>query len=113
MKANSISSAELELLRGYDTPTVCNVIELFHLWVGGVVIIPGDLLHGDANGVTTVPLEIASEVAHACAEYMAAEQIVLDYCKSAQATAAGFVEARVECGRRLAALSERVRLRSR
>ncbi len=77
--------------------------------VGGVVIHPGDLLHGDANGVTTIPNEIASEVAHACAEYVAAEQIVLDYCKSAEVTAAGLVEARAECGRRIAALSEQVR----
>ncbi|MBI3665596.1 MAG: RraA family protein [Acidobacteria bacterium] len=77
--------------------------------VGGVVIHPGDLLHGDANGVTTIPLEVASEVAKACAEYVAAEQVVLDYSKSGQVTVAGFAEARAECGRRIAALSERVR----
>jgi len=79
--------------------------------VGGVPIAPGELLHGDANGVTTIPLEIASDVAHACAEYCAAEQVVLDYCKSTDVTVAGFAEARAECGRRIAALSERVRLR--
>jgi 4-hydroxy-4-methyl-2-oxoglutarate aldolase len=78
--------------------------------VGGVAISPGDLLHGDANGVTTIPVEIASEVAHACAEYCAAEQVVLDYCKSSQVAVAGFAEARAECGRRLAALSDRVRM---
>lgn len=77
--------------------------------VGGVVIAPGALLHGDANGVTTIPAEIASEVAHACAEYCAAEQVVLDYCKSANVTVAGFAEARAECARRIQALSERVR----
>ena len=81
--------------------------------VGGAPIAPGDLLHGDANGVTTIPLEIASEVAQACAEYMAAEQVVLDYCKSKDVTVAGFAEARAECGRRIAALSERVRVRGR
>ena len=79
--------------------------------VGGVPIAPGELLHGDANGVTTIPLEIASDVAHACAEYCAAEQVVLDYCKSTDVTVAGFAEARTECGRRIAVLSERVRLR--
>ena len=51
--------------------------------VGGVQVNPGDLLHGDRNGVTTIPNEIASEVAHACAELVAAEQIVLDYLKRA------------------------------
>src|SRR5579862_9297109 len=31
--------------------------------VGGIAVHPGDLLHGDANGVTTIPHSIASEVA--------------------------------------------------
>lgn len=79
--------------------------------VGGVAISPGELLHGDANGVTTIPLEIAGDVAHACAEYCAAEQVVLDYCNSSEVTVAGFAEARAECGRLIAALSERVRRR--
>src|SRR3954471_1103946 len=30
--------------------------------VGGVTVYPGDLLHGDRNGVTAVPHEIAAEV---------------------------------------------------
>src|SRR3954471_18650873 len=34
--------------------------------VGGVTVHPGDLLHGDLNGVTTIPHAIASEVAAAC-----------------------------------------------
>lgn len=77
--------------------------------VGGVIIAPGDLLHADANGVTTIPHDIASEVAHGCAEYAAAEQVILDYCKCPDVTVPGYAEARAECGRRLAALSERVR----
>src|SRR5712671_6133818 len=50
--------------------------------VGGVMIHPGDLLHGDRNGVTAIPNAIASAVAHACPEYMAAEGVVLDYLKA-------------------------------
>lgn len=46
--------------------------------VGGIVIYAGDLLHGDCNGVTTIPLEIAGEVADAAAEFVAAEQVMLD-----------------------------------
>src|SRR3954463_7505448 len=49
--------------------------------VGGITIHAGDLLHADANGVTTIPLEIASEVADAAAELVTAESIVLDYLK--------------------------------
>lgn len=81
--------------------------------IGGVTISPGELLHGDCNGVTTIPLEIACDVAHACADYCAAEQVVLDYCKSADVNAAGLGDARTECARLLAALTERVRLRGR
>jgi regulator of RNase E activity RraA len=62
--------------------------------VGGMVIEPGVLLHGDRNGVTTIPLEVASEVPDACRELMAAEQIVLDYVRGGSVTPAGFAEAR-------------------
>src|ERR1700686_4537780 len=44
--------------------------------VGGLTIHPGDLLHADANGVATIPLEIASEVAGAAAEFVQSEAIV-------------------------------------
>jgi regulator of RNase E activity RraA len=72
---------------------------------------PGELLHGDCNGATTIPVEIASAVAHACTEYAAAEQVVLDYCKSGEVTVGGYAEARAECARRLAALGDRLRSR--
>ncbi len=76
--------------------------------VGGIAVFPGDLLHGDANGVTTIPNEIASDVAHACEEYVAAEQIVLDHLKSGSPTPKGLGEARAECGRKIEALCSRV-----
>jgi regulator of RNase E activity RraA len=50
--------------------------------VGGLVVQTGDLLHGDANGVTSIPLELASEVADAAEEFVAAENYVLEYVKS-------------------------------
>jgi regulator of RNase E activity RraA len=50
--------------------------------VGGLTVQTGQLLHGDANGVTRIPLEIASEVAEAAADFVAAEAIVLEYVKS-------------------------------
>src|SRR5947209_14018632 len=50
--------------------------------VGNVLVHPGDLLHGDRNGVTTIPNHLASAVAEACPELAAAEAIVLDYLKS-------------------------------
>jgi len=36
--------------------------------VGGLAVSPGDLLHGDKHGVTSIPHEIARDVAKASAE---------------------------------------------
>ena len=80
--------------------------------VGGLAVHPGDLLHADANGVTSIPHEIASEVAHAAADYVAAEGIILDYCKSGQRDAARFSAVRQEAMHQIAALGKRVRAQS-
>lgn len=50
--------------------------------VGGEVIKPGDLLHGDRHGVIVIPEEIAPLVAEAAADVDAAERELIDYCKS-------------------------------
>ena len=61
----------------------CHFVEIgTPVEVGGIRVQPGDLLHGDRNGVTTIPREIAEAVASACPEFMEAEAVVLDYLKS-------------------------------
>ena len=50
--------------------------------VGGLVIYPDDLIHGDCNGVTTIPKEIAADVADIAADYVAAERCTLDVLQS-------------------------------
>ena len=77
--------------------------------VGGLAVYPADLLHGDLNGVTRIPLEIASEVPQVCEELAAAEKIVLDYVRGLNPTAAGLAEARKACGVMMNATSARVR----
>jgi regulator of RNase E activity RraA len=77
--------------------------------VGGITVHPGDLIHADANGVTSIPIEIAAEVPQAAAEFAAAESIVLDYLRSAQPCVKGFTEARTAMMSGIAALGERVR----
>jgi regulator of RNase E activity RraA len=77
--------------------------------VGGVTVHPGDLLHGDRNGVTTIPLEFAGEVAGACAEFMAAEAVVLNYLKGEAVTPKGFSRARNDCRERIDALAKRLK----
>jgi 4-hydroxy-4-methyl-2-oxoglutarate aldolase len=43
--------------------------------VGGIAIYPDDLLHGDCNGVTTIPKDIAAEAADVGDVYIAAEMV--------------------------------------
>ncbi len=68
--------------------TICShgYCQMLHLGLpvrlGGLMVNQADLLHGDANGVTNIPLEIATEVADFAEEYIAAEHIVLDYVQA-------------------------------
>ncbi|MCA9117608.1 MAG: RraA family protein [Planctomycetaceae bacterium] len=88
----------------------CHILDVnVEVTVGGLTIVPGDLLHGDRNGVTTIPSEIASEVPDACKELMAAEDIVLNYLKGKNISPAGLKEARDECGAQVKALGMRLR----
>jgi 4-hydroxy-4-methyl-2-oxoglutarate aldolase len=80
--------------------------------VGGLTIHPGDLVHADANGVTTIPLEIAPDVAAAAVEFAAAEALVLDYLRAGKPEVKAFREARQAMMRELAALGKRVRSKS-
>lgn len=77
--------------------------------VGGLPVVPGDLLHGDANGVTNIPHEIASEVADVCEEFAAAENVVIGYVRGGNVAPKGLGEARAEMSARVKALGERVR----
>jgi regulator of RNase E activity RraA len=88
----------------------CHIIQLHvPVHVGGVAIHPGDLIHGDRNGVTTIPNGIASAVAHACAEFMAAEAVVLNYLKGGRVDPKGFAAAHKECRERIEALARKLK----
>jgi regulator of RNase E activity RraA len=73
------------------------------------MVYPGDLLHGDANGVTNIPHEIASAVAHACAEFIKSEEVVLNYVRGGNVTPAGVAERRREGAAIVQKLREQVR----
>ena len=62
--------------------------------IDGVLVRPGDLIHGDPNGVTTIPLSIAGRVAEAAAEVRRAEAEVMSYIKGPEFSVAGFNERR-------------------
>lgn len=81
--------------------------------VGGLAVHPGDLLHADANGVTSIPHEIAGEVADVAAEFVAAEAVVLDFLKTGSKDVKQYAEARQESQRQIATLAQRVQSRTR
>ena len=80
----------------------------FAAFSNGAICAPADLLQADANGVTSIPLEIASEVPEIAAEYTKAESIVLEYLKAKNLTLKGFAEARAAMSDAIAALGRRV-----
>jgi regulator of RNase E activity RraA len=88
----------------------CQTLEIgLPVRVGGLVVRNGDLLHGDANGVTNVPLELAAEIADVAAEFLAAENHVLDYVKGASRKEHGdFAAKRAAMSEAISALRKRV-----
>jgi regulator of RNase E activity RraA len=88
----------------------CQTVEIgVPVRVGGLSVNMGDLLHGDANGVTSIPLEIVSEVADVADEFLAAEAHVIDYAKSAgPKSVADLAARRAAMGEAIAKLRRRV-----
>jgi regulator of RNase E activity RraA len=58
----------------------------------GMEIHPGDLLHGDINGATTIPVEIAGQVAEAAQRVRAREAGVMAYAQDPQFNLQGFLQ---------------------
>ncbi len=50
--------------------------------VGGLVVKPGDLLHGDQHGVVSIPLEIAKEIPAVARKQEASEARIIEVCRS-------------------------------
>jgi regulator of RNase E activity RraA len=77
--------------------------------VGGLMVHPGDLIHGDRNGVTTIPLAVAQEVSYACADLVAAEAIVLDYLRAGKVDAKEYAARRQASKEAIDALARRLK----
>ena len=111
---------DLAGIKPLDFPVFCNGIVSAHgymhllelhapVQVGGLAINPNQLLHGDANGVTTVPADIAADVADACEDFAASEALVIELAQSGNASLPELREAFAEMSRMQASLGERVR----
>lgn len=62
--------------------------------VDGVTIHPGDLLHGDANGVTAIPREIADQVADAANAVRAEEADLMNFIRGPEFNAESYFKRR-------------------
>jgi regulator of RNase E activity RraA len=62
--------------------------------VGGLVVRPGDLLHGDLHGVVVIPHEIAPRIAEAAARIEARERKMIAVCQKEGVTLAELKAAR-------------------
>ena len=117
------AARDLDQVRRIGFPAFSNGVICSHGWshivdlhravrVGGVAVHPGDLIHADANGVTTIPLEIATELPQAAADFAAAEAILLDHLKTGSRDQKAFAEARKAMTAEIAALATRYRAKS-
>lgn len=95
--------------------TICShgYCHMLHLGVpvrvGGLMVNQGDLLHGDANGVTNIPTDIVGEMIDIADEFVASEALLLDYVKApGPKTVAEFGELRKEFQAIVTALTKRV-----
>jgi 4-hydroxy-4-methyl-2-oxoglutarate aldolase len=112
---------DLEQVRALDYPvftggTICShgYCHILHVGlpvrVGGLMVNPGDLLHGDANGVTNIPPEIAPAVADYATEFIDAERVLMEYVRGpGRKTVDGFTAARKEFSAQVAELARRAR----
>lgn len=77
--------------------------------VGGVTLRSGDLLHGDVNGVTTIPLEIAAAVAANCQPFVDAEQVLMRAADNGDVASGRYEGALDDFRTRIDAISQSVR----
>ncbi|MSR32085.1 MAG: RraA family protein [Gemmataceae bacterium] len=88
----------------------CQILDVgVTVHIGGVTIHPGDIIHADLNGVTTIPHGIAAKVARACQEFMDAEAVILDYLKKPNPTVERFNQARDESKKLIQALAKKLK----
>lgn len=87
----------------------CHILHLHQpVHVGGLTVYPDDLLHGDRNGVTTIPRQIAGELVEIGDEFIAAEKLICDALREDIPSLKRLKEARAEAAARIAQLRARV-----
>lgn len=52
--------------------------------LGGLKIMPGDLVHGDRHGVHTIPISVAPEIPSVASRLQAHERELIEFCRSSK-----------------------------
>ena len=87
----------------------CHIVDAHvPVHVGGMAIYPDDLLHGDLNGVTTIPKDTAAEMADIADAYVAAEGVILGVLRAGTPSVTHLKEAIAEAQSQIAALRKQV-----
>ena len=63
----------------HGNPVICDIN--IEVTVAGLMVQPGDLLHGDANGILAVPATVAAHVADEAARVREAERELLEFVR--------------------------------
>jgi regulator of RNase E activity RraA len=88
----------------------CHIVDVnVPVTVGGLIVRPGDLLHGDHNGVTSIPIEIAASVARACKGFLQTEEVLFKYLRSPNPTLEGLKVANGKSKELLAELMQKIK----
>jgi regulator of RNase E activity RraA len=120
--AGLITSGEardLDQIQAIDFPIFARGVNPSHAWchivevnvpveVGGLIVHPGDLLHGDRNGVTSIPHSIAGRVARAAEQFLQTEEVLFQYLRTPGATLEGFKQANAKSKAILSDLQRRI-----
>jgi regulator of RNase E activity RraA len=110
---------DLDQVRAIDFPVFtsgticahgyCHIIDInVPVHVGGITVYPGDLIHGDCNGVTTIPNKIAGQVGRSCQGFIEAESFILDFLGSGSQDKAAWAESRKAYSNKVAELKQQI-----
>ncbi|MCA1670509.1 MAG: RraA family protein, partial [Thermomicrobia bacterium] len=76
--------------------------------VGGMMLYPDDLLHCDRNGVSTIPHDVAAEMADIGDAFVAAENFILEAVRGGSPTPDKLRAAQKEAGAAMAKIRAQV-----
>jgi regulator of RNase E activity RraA len=88
----------------------CHLLDLnIPVQVGGLTVRPGDLLHGDCNGVAVIPQDVLGSLPFACREFASIEERLLADVRTAAGDPEALHRAREDAAHATQRLSDRLK----